>query len=359
MCTCPTGRMRDSKNVSHGESKKLTECVPWGEWETHRMCPMGRVRNSQNVSHGESEKLTECVPWGEWETHRMCPMRRVRLTECVPWGEWETHRMCPMGRVRNSQNVSHEEGETHRMCPTGRVRNSQNVSYGESEKLTECVPWGGWDSQKVSHRESEKLTECVPWGGWDSQKVSYGETEIHRMCPMGRMRDSQNVSHGENERFTECVPWGEWETHRMCPMGRMRNCALHSKSYLDSLLSLNSGGVMYLVFTHMPGESYRGRLRSLLRLCSVFRVLINSHVCWFFHHQRTKKWTHNVRYLLPWQQILAQGEGGGSLTQLRPPALDPLPHSVHYTLHIVDRHRLLQWYPGGRENIRVSLLHVW
>ena len=326
MCTCPTGRMRDSKNVAHGENKKPTECVPWGEWETHRMCPMG---------------------------------------------EWETHRMCPMGRVRNSQNVSHEEGETHRMCPMARVRNSQNVSHEESEKLTECVPWGGWDSQNVSHRESEKLTECVPQEEWeahrmcptgrmrDSQNVSYVETEIHRMCPTGRMRDSQNVSHGENERFIECVPWGEWETHRMCPMGRMRNCALHSKSYLDSLLSLNSGGVMYLVFTHMPGESYRGRLRSLLRLCSVFRVLINSHARWFFHHQRTKKWTHNVRYLLPWQQILAQGEGGGSLTQLRPPALHPLPHGVHYTLHVVDRHRLLQWYPGGRENIRVSLLHVW
>ena len=89
------------------------------------------------------------------------------------------------------------------------------------------------------------------------------------MYPMRRMRNSQNVSHGEIE------------THRMCPMGRVRDCALRSKSYLDSLLSLNSGGVMYLVFTHMPGESYRGRLGSLLllRLCSVFRVLINSHVC--------------------------------------------------------------------------------
>ena len=43
---------------------------------------------------------------------------------------------------------------------------------------------------------------------------------------------------------------------------------------------------MWLVFTHMPGESYRRRLRSLL-LCSrdVFlRVLINSIVCWFQTH---------------------------------------------------------------------------
>ena len=39
---------------------------------------------------------------------------------------------------------------------------------------------------------------------------------------------------------------------------------------------------MYLVFTRMPGESYRRRLRSLLLyLCYVFRALINSLVRWF------------------------------------------------------------------------------
>ena len=39
-------------------------------------------------------------------------------------------------------------------------------------------------------------------------------------------------------------------------------------------------GFMYLVFTRMPGESYRRRLRSLLLcLCDVFRALINSLVC--------------------------------------------------------------------------------
>ena len=37
---------------------------------------------------------------------------------------------------------------------------------------------------------------------------------------------------------------------------------------------------MYLVFTRMPVESYRRRLRSLLYLCYVFLVLINSFVCW-------------------------------------------------------------------------------
>ena len=37
-----------------------------------------------------------------------------------------------------------------------------------------------------------------------------------------------------------------------------------------------SGGVMYLVFTRMPDESFRRRLRSLLYLCYVFPALINS-----------------------------------------------------------------------------------
>ena len=37
---------------------------------------------------------------------------------------------------------------------------------------------------------------------------------------------------------------------------------------------------MYLVFTHMPGESYRRSLLSLLLcLSDVFRALINSFVC--------------------------------------------------------------------------------
>ena len=40
------------------------------------------------------------------------------------------------------------------------------------------------------------------------------------------------------------------------------------------------GEFMYLVFTRMPGESCRRRLRSLLScLCDVFRALISSPVC--------------------------------------------------------------------------------
>ena len=47
---------------------------------------------------------------------------------------------------------------------------------------------------------------------------------------------------------------------------------------------------MYLVFTHMPGNSYRRRLRSLLLyLCYAFRALINSLVCWFYFKQADKR----------------------------------------------------------------------
>ena len=37
---------------------------------------------------------------------------------------------------------------------------------------------------------------------------------------------------------------------------------------------------MYLVFTHLPGESYRRWLGSLL-LCDIFWAQLNSLVCWF------------------------------------------------------------------------------
>ena len=44
---------------------------------------------------------------------------------------------------------------------------------------------------------------------------------------------------------------------------------------------------MYLVFTHMPGESYCRQLKSLLMcLCDVFRALINSHV--YYHWGKIK-----------------------------------------------------------------------
>ena len=40
---------------------------------------------------------------------------------------------------------------------------------------------------------------------------------------------------------------------------------------------------MYLVFTRIPGKSYRSRFRSLLlHLCDVFRALVNSLVCCFY-----------------------------------------------------------------------------
>ena len=45
--------------------------------------------------------------------------------------------------------------------------------------------------------------------------------------------------------------------------------------------------LMSLVFTHMPGESYCRRLLSLLCLCDIFPVSINSFVCWFWQIVQT------------------------------------------------------------------------
>ena len=49
---------------------------------------------------------------------------------------------------------------------------------------------------------------------------------------------------------------------------------------------------MYVVFTHMPGESYcRQRGSLLLYLCYVFWALINSLVCWFYKVKGMKIWS--------------------------------------------------------------------
>ena len=54
---------------------------------------------------------------------------------------------------------------------------------------------------------------------------------------------------------------------------------LHQRFVLKSDVPLVE--FMRLVFTCMPGESYRRRLGSLLCLCDVVQALINSLVCWF------------------------------------------------------------------------------
>ena len=67
-----------------------------------------------------------------------------------------------------------------------------------------------------------------------------------------------------------CVAELPWDVGYKCPLG------------VSTFWGCTSGRVMYFVFTRMPGESYRRRLRSLLLyLCDVFRAVINSLVCWF------------------------------------------------------------------------------
>ena len=60
--------------------------------------------------------------------------------------------------------------------------------------------------------------------------------------------------------------------------------------YINSIRGKSSEDVplvelMYLVFTHMPSESYCRQLRTLLLcLCDVFQALINSPECLFCLH---------------------------------------------------------------------------
>ena len=51
---------------------------------------------------------------------------------------------------------------------------------------------------------------------------------------------------------------------------------------------------MYPVFTRMPGEIYRRRLRSLLLYCGVFQALINSIVCWFSNSLGSGNWCYGL-----------------------------------------------------------------
>ena len=53
----------------------------------------------------------------------------------------------------------------------------------------------------------------------------------------------------------------------------MTDCYVKASVMLEDLPLVE---FMYLVFTRMPGESYRRRLVSLLYLCYVFRTLTNS-----------------------------------------------------------------------------------
>ena len=80
-----------------------------------------------------------------------------------------------------------------------------------------------------------------------------------------------------------------WWVTRRCTSGE-RLCTTGGLSEDIHLV-----GEMYLVFTRMPGGSYRGRLRSLF-VVFVFWALINSIVCWLctgalglvlFHTQRS------------------------------------------------------------------------
>ena len=92
------------------------------------------------------------------------------------------------------------------------------------------------------------------------------------------------------------ISWTSFEINGLCPLCNKNwlsyacahlcrrmclKCRVHMPLGASFLEDVPLVEFTYLVFTRMPGERYRRRLRSLLfYLCYVFRALINSLVCW-------------------------------------------------------------------------------
>ena len=105
-----------------------------------------------------------------------------------------------------------------------------------------------------------------------------GGAESQGKCAAGRGQDNSHVS-------VTSVTWLGFILRSKCqvqpelgPIYRGMENKRRKKVCVGCVCGV-CGGV-YTVFTRMPGESYRRRLRSLLlRLCDVFRMLINFPVC--------------------------------------------------------------------------------
>ena len=109
---------------------------------------------------------------------------------------------------------------------------------------------------------------------------------------------------------------------------------------------------MYLVFTRMPGKSYRRQLRSLLLfLCYAFWTLINSLVCW----SQTEQWLHDMdNQVLPTTLLEPNSHrtvtphsgqpcftytSGAKLTQNR----DSSPWTTMFYIHYWSQTRIERW----------------
>ena len=83
-------------------------------------------------------------------------------------------------------------------------------------------------------------------------------------------------------RMTPALRWTATRATLMFQQGVMDKVTRQCPQTTTFLKDVPLVEFMYLVFTRLPGESYRRRLRSLLLYLSyVFRALINSLVCWF------------------------------------------------------------------------------
>ena len=109
---------------------------------------------------------------------------------------------------------------------------------------------------------------------------------------------------------------------------------------------------MYLVFTRMPGESYRKWLRSLLLyLCYVFRALINSLGCWFWAESWVvQTWIRTgwIRLLTSQANQLIEGPCWHSVMSI---AISGCPELWSSVLNVIRVIYVLNW--------RRRILNVW
>ena len=114
---------------------------------------------------------------------------------------------------------------------------------------------------------------------WDHQATGNREPTRNRQQQAAETWTWTGTGTGiTRQQETGSLHWNCQHWHKTC------NCKvrkLHQR-YIFSVKNVSLVEFMYKVFTRMPGESYRRRLRSLLLcLCYVFRALINFLVCWF------------------------------------------------------------------------------
>ena len=106
---------------------------------------------------------------------------------------------------------------------------------------------------------------------WNKSETERGPERSYRINTKGVNYRSKDVTQVQQQRPESPSLTLTWHTCYTSYINSTRDTSSAVHQHVPVV------EYMYLVFTRMPGESYRRRLRSLLLcLCDVFRALINS-----------------------------------------------------------------------------------